>query len=67
MSENTQHLVQVKVELTTDEAWDYAQFLKRVGFSDYRQNAQDQDEAYRMMAVGEKFREALALAGFAPR
>lgn len=67
MSGNTQHLVPVQVELTTDEAWDYAQFLKRVGFSDYMGNAQDRNEAFRMMAVGEKFRAALADAGFSPR
>lgn len=67
MSGNTQHLVPVNVELTTDEAWDYAQFLKRVGFSDYRNNAQDQEEAYRMLAVGEKFRAALEASGFSPR
>lgn len=63
----TQHLVTVQVELTQDEAWDYANFLKRVGLSDYESNAQDKAEAYRMLAVGEKFRAALADSGFAPR
>lgn len=55
------------VELTADEAWDYAQFLKRVCYLDYRENAVDVEEAYRMLAVGEKIREALAQLGFAPR
>lgn len=55
------------VEVTPQEAWDYAQFLKRAGFSDYRNNAVDQDEAYRMLAVGEKIRKTLAYAGYAPR
>lgn len=67
MSDGQQQVVSVTVELTPQEAWDYAQFLKRVGFSNYRENAQDQDEAYRMLAVGEKFRAALADAGYAPR
>ena len=67
MSDGQQQAVRITVELTPQEAWDYAQFLKRVGFSNYRENAHDQDEAYRMMAVGEKFRAALADAGYAPR
>jgi hypothetical protein len=57
----------IELELTEEEAEDYAQFLKRVGLSEYRQNAQDESEAYRMLAVGEKIRKALAGAGFSPR
>lgn len=48
MSDGQQQVVSVTVELTPQEAWDYAQFLKRVGFSNYRENAQDQNEAYRL-------------------
>lgn len=59
--------VRLVAELTDQEAEDFAQFLKRVGFSDYRNNAIDQDEAYRMLAAGEKIRSALAEAGYAPR
>lgn len=57
----------VTIELFPQEAWDYAQFLKRVGFADYMANASDKEEAYRMLAVGEKIRDALAAAGFKPR
>jgi hypothetical protein len=64
---NTHRPVQLVAELTDQEAEDYAQFLKRVGFSDYRNNAVDHDEAYRMLAAGEKIRSALAEAGYAPR
>ena len=64
---STQHPVHLVAELTDQEAEDFAQFLKRVGFSDYRNNAVDHDEAYRMQAVGEKIRSALAEAGYAPR
>ena len=59
--------VTLEVELTEQEADDYAQFLKRVGFQEYRQNAVDDAEAYRMLDVGEKFRKILAEHGFAPR
>jgi hypothetical protein len=31
--------INLSVELTEQEAWDYAQFLKRVGFSEFRTNA----------------------------
>ena len=59
--------VTLEVELTEQEADDYAQFLKRVGFQEYRQNAVDDAEAYRMLDVGEKVRKILAEHGFAPR
>lgn len=59
--------VTIKLDLSHQEAWDYAQFLKRVGHSDYLNNAQDSDEAYRMLRVGEQIQAALAAAGIAPR
>jgi hypothetical protein len=59
--------VVIPMELSADEAWDFAQFLKRAGFSDYLSNAADQDEAYRMLHAGEKVRAALAEAGIDPR
>lgn len=61
------NMIVLRIELTKQEAWDYAQFLKRVGFSDYNGNAVDKDEAYRMLDAGEKIRAALADAGFTPR
>ena len=39
--------VEVQVRLSESEAWDLAQFLKRVGFDQFFVNAQDEDEAYR--------------------
>lgn len=59
--------ITIAVELTDQEAWDFAQFLKRVGFRHYLGCAMDNGEAYRMLDVGEKFRKALAEAGYAPR
>ncbi len=59
--------VEVQVRFSESEAWDLAQFLKRVGFDQFFVNAQDNDEAYRMMFAAEKVRKALAEAGYAPR
>jgi hypothetical protein len=56
-----------RVELADEEAGAFAQWLKRAGFTQYRQLAIDDDEAYRMQAAAEQFRVALAVAGFAPR
>jgi hypothetical protein len=59
--------VEINVVLTEQQAWDYAQFLKRVCFSDYRGCAADNTEAYQMIAAGEQIRSALASQGYAPR
>ena len=59
--------VRLDVELTEAEAWHLAQFFKRVGFSEFRANAQDDDEAYAMLDATERVRAALAQAGYAPR
>jgi hypothetical protein len=57
----------VQVELTEDEAWALAEFLKRVDLSTYRARAKDGEEADLMMSAGEKIRKALADEGYAPR
>lgn len=56
-------------ELTLSEAQAeaFAQFLKRVGLSDYRVLAASEAEAYDMLHAGEHIRKALAEAGYAPR
>jgi hypothetical protein len=59
--------VKISVELEDDEAWTYAQFLKRVLLDDYKARAQDEDEAYRMRDAGLKVQEALRDAGYDPR
>lgn len=58
---------ELTVPITEQQAWDLAQFLKRAGFSDFRSNAVDHDEAYRMIDAANRLRRALAEAGFAPR
>ena len=57
----------LSVSLSEQEAWDLAQFLKRAGFADFRSNAVDDEEAYRMMAVTEMIRTNLEVYGINPR
>ncbi|MBW2011201.1 MAG: hypothetical protein JRI32_06030 [Deltaproteobacteria bacterium] len=60
-------MVTITVEMTESEAMALAQFLKRVGFTDFRSNAVSEDEAYTMIDASEKIRKELAEVGFAPR
>lgn len=66
-STNTPAPVTITVELAGAEAWQYAQFLKRIGWSDYRVYATSDTEAYLMRDAGSKIQTALADAGYAPR
>jgi hypothetical protein len=59
--------VEIMVDLTENEAWEFAQFLKRVCFSDYRDHATSDDEARHMLNAGDQIRRALADQGYAPR
>jgi hypothetical protein len=59
--------LQITVVLSETEAWQFAQFLKRVCFSDYRSCATSDAEAYHMRDAGELIRRALASHGYAPR
>lgn len=59
--------INLSVKLDDQEALDLAQFLKRVGFSEFKTNAVDENEAYRMRDVCEKVRKALSEIGFSPR
>jgi len=59
--------VEIQVTLTDAQAWELAQFLKRVCFSEYRNNSTSDEEAYHMRDAGEQIRRALAEKGYAPR
>lgn len=66
--------VKITAELTEAEAWQFAQFLKRSGYSDYEEKtvaslpSADRIEcAYLMLYAGEKIRRALDEAGYNPR
>jgi hypothetical protein len=64
---NQEPTIEITVILTDAQAWQLAQFLKRVCFSDYRGHATSDDEAYHMVDAGERVRSALAKQGYAPR
>lgn len=59
--------VAVQVLLSDEQAWAFAQLLKRLGFSDCRGLAQDDNEAWLMMLAAERVRRALAEVGVDPR
>ena len=61
--------VKLTAELTQQQAWDLAQFLKRTTFSDVLRNTvgNDEDEAYAMLAGIRVIEKALDEAGIAPR
>ncbi|HMM76527.1 MAG TPA: hypothetical protein PJ986_12510 [Gammaproteobacteria bacterium] len=60
-------VVRVDVDLDGAEAWGLAQFIKRVGWSELRANAEDDEQAYAMRDALNRLREALEQAGYAPR
>jgi hypothetical protein len=64
---NQEHTIEINVILTETQAWQFAQFLKRACFSDYRSHATSETEAYHMIDAGEQIRRALAEQGYAPR
>jgi hypothetical protein len=57
----------ITVILPAEQAWAFAQFLKRVGLHDYRALAADLDEAWLMREAGEAIRCELRQAGCDPR
>jgi hypothetical protein len=64
---NHDQTVEITVILTDAQAWQFAQFLKRACFNDYRSHATSDAEAYHMIDAGELIRRALASQGYAPR
>jgi len=54
-------------ELTDEEALALAQLVKRIGWSELRDNAVDDEEAYTMRSAVAKLQSVLAGAGYAPR
>ncbi|MDD5320223.1 MAG: hypothetical protein PHD43_06340 [Methylococcales bacterium] len=63
---NQKYEVCITIKFSDQEAWDLAQFLRRAGFSDFRSNTVDDDEAHRMIVAAEKVRKALADVGYSP-
>jgi len=63
----TQKTEQITVELTIFQAEELAQFVKRVTWSEVRQNATGDDEADQMIQALGQIQKALAEVGYAPR
>ncbi len=59
--------IPIRLELTPGHAWVLAQFVKRVGFAEMRNNAVDDDEAYAIRGAIGVLATALRAAGYAPR
>jgi hypothetical protein len=59
--------INVTVELTDSQAMALAQFVKRVGWQEFRSCAVDDDEAYSIRSAVDQLQKALAEVGYAPR
>jgi hypothetical protein len=59
--------VQIEVTLTDEEAWQLAQFEKRLSFTDVRQCAENNEDTYTMLAAMMKVGRALREKGYNPR
>ncbi len=60
-------LVQLDIEAPEEELLALAQFIKRVGWDEFRANAVDVEEAHEIKNGVGKLQDALARAGYAPR
>jgi hypothetical protein len=67
MSRHEQQMVTFSVTINDELAEGLAQFLKRVGWSEIRQNAVDDAEAYTMRDALDQVRKRLQEAGYDPR
>ena len=59
--------ITVTVELTDGQALALAQYLKRYTWTDVRQSAANDDEAYLMQEAFNAMRHSLADVGYSPR
>jgi hypothetical protein len=59
--------ITVTFELPENEAMALAQFAKRVCWSEFRMNAENDEQAYLISGGIAKLQKGLAEAGFAPR
>ncbi len=59
--------VKLELEVTELQAWELAQFVKRLCFRDFLACAVDESEAYLIRDAVDRLQLALGKAGFAPR
>jgi hypothetical protein len=57
----------ITFEVNDEDAWSFAQVLKRMGYSEYRSFSVSEVDAYRAQAAAEKISEAFAEKGVNPR
>lgn len=60
-------MVTIKLELSDLHAQALAQFVKRVGWQEFRQNAVDDTEADEIRYALDQLQKALSDSGYAPR
>lgn len=60
-------MIDLSLDLDETQALALAQFVKRIGWSEIRQNAVDDNEAYLMRDALDMLSKSLAGEGFAPR
>ena len=63
----SEEIITITVKLKANEAFEFAQFLKRASFSDWRSLAANDDEAWVMQGAGYEIAKSLSDAGFNPR
>lgn len=57
----------IHLELNDAQAWALAELMKRIGWTELRQNAVNDAEAYEMQEAVEALARSLADAGVSPR
>lgn len=70
----TDKTVRIEAELTDEEAWQFAEYLKRIEYEDFHrktpphlQPEERAEQAYSMLSARLKIMQALTRAGYAPR
>jgi len=64
---DSQKKITITATMTEQQAYAFAQFLKRRQFDDFRRRAFDEDDALNMDIAADRIQEGLAVAGFSPR
>jgi hypothetical protein len=59
--------IKVDIEVTIEQAKALAQFVKRIGFTEFKANAVDEKEAYLIRDGVSQLQNSLSRNGFSPR
>jgi hypothetical protein len=55
------------IKIAIEDAWSFAEVLKRAGIDDYKRLSKTEEEAYRAMSAADKIRVPFFLSGVDPR